>query len=261
MKSISIDCLFAVNFCLNYVAIRLCTTILRVYCKNLRRHTAAAVLIAALECASCLFPRYLTVFVLTSISFWVVFTVFWRADIALLYTGLSLWTGLLMTFVMKFFKGVLPMDEVVITKTQFNKKRLILAVLTLAVLTLLKLYFDKAGKRPKNACLEIVYKDKKVKLFALRDTGNMLKDPLSGRPVAVLSRDAAKKLGLSESSIMDAESKVRVIPIKSVGYTGILYAFVPREATVDGKKQNICIALDTKNGDFSGYDAIIPSNI
>ena len=261
MKSISIDCLFAVDFCINYVDIRLCTTILQVYCKNLRRHTAAAVLIAVLECASCVFPRYLSTFVLTAISFLVVFTVFCRMDVALLYSGLSLWTGLSLTFVMKFFKGVLPMDEVVITRSQFDKKRLIFAVLTLAGLTLLKLYFDKAGKRPKNACLEIVYKDKKVKLFALRDTGNMLKDPLSGRPVAVLSRDAAKKLGLSENSVMDAESKVRVIPIKSVGHTGILYAFVPKTAAVDGKKQNICIALDPKNGDFSGYDAIIPSNI
>jgi len=262
MNSISIDCLFAVNFCLDFLALRLCTTILSHHGYE-RRHTAAALTLAALECASCVFPRLFPAYLWALISVILVFLTYFRVDMALLYSGFSLWTGILMTFAMKFFKGVLQLEEEVRVETaaQFDKKRLILAALTLTALTFLKIYFDKTQKRPEKACLEVVYKGKKASLCALRDTGNMLKDPLSGRPVAILSKDAAKKLGVGENIVMDAASKVRVIPVKSVGHTGILYAFVPQIATVDGKKQSICIALDPKNADFSGYDAIIPSNL
>lgn len=261
MNSISIDCLFAVNFCLDFLALRLCTTILGHSRQDQRRHMAAALILAAIECAACVFPRLFNANILALASVVVVFWAYFRVDIALLYSGISLWTGILMTFVMKFFKGVLQLDEGVGVEAvaQFDKKRLIFAALTLAALTFLKLYFDKTQKRPEKACLEVVYKGKKASLCALRDTGNMLRDPLSGRPVAILSKDAAKKLGVGEDIVMDAASKVRVIPVKSVGHTGILYAFVPQIATVDGKKQSICIALDPKNSDFSGYDAIIPS--
>lgn len=263
MNSISIDCLFAVNFCLDYVALRLCTTILKKDTRkqNLSKHTLAALIIAALECVSCVIPRYLPVFLLAIISFFTVSLLFSDTAFALLYLCVSLWTGILLTFVMNFFKGALPMNEVVTLQTQFSKKRFVLAGAVLVSLIVLKIYFDRLQKRSEKASLEVVYKNQKARFSALRDSGNLLRDPLSGRPVAVLSRAAAEKLGIGADLITDAASKVRVIPVKSVGYTGILYAFVPRSAMIDGKKQNICVALDPKNRDFSGFDAIIPANM
>lgn len=75
--------------------------------------------------------------------------------------------------------------------------------------------------------VELCYGDRSLQLTALRDTGNTLKDPLTGRPVLVVGAQAAKTLlGLSVEQLqkpvesMGLIPGLRLIPYRSVGQPG-----------------------------------------
>lgn len=70
-------------------------------------------------------------------------------------------------------------------------------------------------------------------LRALIDTGNSLKDPVTGWPVAVLSKDQAEKI----SRICDSEqfSKITVIPYRTVGRSGVMFGVRPDRIIIDGR--------------------------
>jgi len=82
--------------------------------------------------------------------------------------------------------------------------------------------------------MELHYKDVKLKLTAMQDTGNTLRDPITGDYVIIIGADAATKLtGLTKSQLEDPISAVgnacisglRLIPYKSVGQSqGMLLA-------------------------------------
>ena len=79
--------------------------------------------------------------------------------------------------------------------------------------------------------VELNYKDKHIALTALQDTGNTLRDPVTGQQVLVIGADAAKKLtGLTVEQLkkpvesVDAIQGLRLIPYHSVGARGFLLA-------------------------------------
>ena len=261
MIEISLDCLFLVNFCLNYLSIRLCTTILKRKVTDMRKIGVASAVISLIECASCVAPKIFNIYLLTVLGFLTVYFLLSSLISALLYTCFSLWSGVLLTYIMKIFKGVIPMSDALASDLRFDTGKLMAAGSALIVLLLIKYCLGKSQKKVGFANMSISYKDKTATLRALRDSGNLLRDPLSGRSVAILSQNGAKKLGVNDDLLTDPTLRIRVIPIKTVGYTGILYAFIPSSAEIDGKKKSICVALDPQNTDFSGCDAIIPSNI
>lgn len=72
--------------------------------------------------------------------------------------------------------------------------------------------------------VELRYQDKKLTLTALRDTGNTLRDPVTGKPVLVVGADVAKLLtGLSRQQLekpvesVSALPGLRLIPYRTVG--------------------------------------------
>lgn len=80
--------------------------------------------------------------------------------------------------------------------------------------------------------VELVHKGKRVRLTALRDTGNTLHDPITGKPVLVVGADVAEQLtGLSKSQLQRPAEAVgaipglRLIPYRAVGReNGLLLA-------------------------------------
>ena len=256
--SVSLDCLFAVNLCTDLLLLKFFVPPRPPYSQKFPRLLCAA-FIAVCECLGCVFPRIFSAPVLLFITFGTVLAFSKSFYRAFLYVGASFSLGVLMTFAMKLLKGVKEMNES--PKVTFRKdpSRIALSVFLCALLILVKIVADRRAKKPKNAVLSVTFRGKSVKLKALRDSGNLLKDPMSGRSVAVISSRAANKLSLSVSTIDIAH--VRIIPVKSVGYTGMLYGFIPDLAFVDGKKLKLCVAIDQKSPDFSGYDAIIPEDL
>ena len=77
--------------------------------------------------------------------------------------------------------------------------------------------------------VEIFYNDKQIRMNALCDSGNLLKDPVSGNSVLVVGRDICEELtGLSINQLrnpVETLSKtsipgLRLIPYKTVGQSG-----------------------------------------
>lgn len=79
--------------------------------------------------------------------------------------------------------------------------------------------------------VELRYGPKCIRVTALRDTGNTLRDPASGKPVLVLGADAAQELtGLSPQQLrtpvesMEALPGLRLIPYRAICGSGLLLA-------------------------------------
>ena len=94
--------------------------------------------------------------------------------------------------------------------------------------------------------------DKRLSLTALKDTGNSLRDPISGEQVLVLGCDQAEELtGLSREQLEKPTETLernpgrglRLIPYHAVGKTGLLLAMRMGEVRWDGKKRECIVAF------------------
>ncbi len=113
----------------------------------------------------------------------------------------------------------------------------------------------------------LVHRGKKRQLTALRDTGNTLKDPISGEPVLVVGADIARDLlGLSIDILKDPictveQGKVpglRLIPYRSVGNPyGMLVALRLDEVWVGKERTGGLVAFAPETiGRGEGYQAL-----
>lgn len=111
------------------------------------------------------------------------------------------------------------------------------------------------------------------RLTLLSDSGNMVKDPFSARPVVIINPaciDNELLLAITgdNHSVTDTQYrhiKPRVVPVKTVSGTSLLYAFIPQSMYIieNGKRHRIdCIvAIDTNDNRFFGKDGIIPATL
>lgn len=112
-----------------------------------------------------------------------------------------------------------------------------------------------------------------AELTALRDTGNTLRDPITGAGVLVVDWTVMKKLlpkieikCISEPQIlMQAlglhypNLRPRLIPYKTIGVShGMLVAIRPEEVKLSGKKENLLVAFSpVAVSDGGGYQALV----
>lgn len=85
-------------------------------------------------------------------------------------------------------------------------------------------------------------------LNALIDTGNSLNEPVTGRPVAVISRTAGKII--CEELGPEQDTRSCVIPYKTIGEKGIMYGIKPDFMVLDDRKISE-IVLGIGENDFS----------
>lgn len=102
---------------------------------------------------------------------------------------------------------------------------------------------------------------------ALRDTGNLLTDPVTGRGVLVAGADIAREmLGLTEEELrspVETMAKMerpglRLIPYRAVGQPlGMLLAVKMDEVRIDGEESGTLVAFaPQKIGSAEGYQAL-----
>ena len=93
-----------------------------------------------------------------------------------------------------------------------------------------------------------------------RDSGNDLHDPVTGRAAAVADRRALAPLlppmpddPVEAFGQLQGRGAFRLLPYRAVGANGLLLAFRPDEIEVDGKSEDLLIALSpTPVGDGEG---------
>ncbi len=130
-----------------------------------------------------------------------------------------------------------------------------------------------AVKAPRRtALLSVTLPSGRVTLRALVDTGNVLSDPISGRPAAVCEASVLSKalgpacelepIGALEalSSLPGLAGRVTLLPYSSVGHSGMLAAIRPERVEVDGEAADMLIALTSQKLD-GGYEAVIPAQL
>lgn len=115
--------------------------------------------------------------------------------------------------------------------------------------------------------LVIRYLGQAVRLTALRDTGNTLRDPITGEPVLVIGVDAARKLtGLTAAELRSPLETIgkgsvpglRLIPYRAVGQPGgMLLAMRFGDVRLGEQKGPALVAFaPDKIGGSDGYQAL-----
>ena len=115
--------------------------------------------------------------------------------------------------------------------------------------------------------LEIHNGSRNVKLLALHDTGNTLRDPITGEQALVISRSAAARLtGLTEQQISQPLETLasrclpglRLIPFRTVGSSsGMMLAMGIEDVFIGGRKKRSLVAFSPENFDRAvAYQAL-----
>ncbi len=101
--------------------------------------------------------------------------------------------------------------------------------------------------------VELSYGDKRIHLTALCDTGNTLRDPVTGRPVLIVGADVAHKLtGLSVQQLKSPVltmtqspiSGLRLIPYRAIGTDGgLLLALRMQDVSIGNWKGSSLVAF------------------
>ncbi len=123
----------------------------------------------------------------------------------------------------------------------------------------------KAGQQ-RYVSVTICYGGKRAEVTALVDTGNTLRDPLSGRPVLVVDETVAAKLAgftsqqLShpvETLASGTFSGLRLIPYTAIGNTaGMLLGVRPDSIVIDGKESEYMVAFAPQRLGQGRYQAL-----
>ena len=141
-------------------------------------------------------------------------------------------------------------------------------------------FFKRRGSGA-SAMLTIEENDKSVTLSALVDSGNLLSDPLSARPVILVRRRELAGLlapcvfsllegGSTEGELpLSAQRKIRIIPVEGIGGKRTLVGYLPDAILVFQKetekhKQAVDAVLaicDAGIRDFDGHAAILPAKL
>ncbi len=141
---------------------------------------------------------------------------------------------------------------------------LIMAAAGVAVLCRLGLSAPLGAQ--KYCTVELQWQGKTLDLLALRDTGNTLRDPVSGQTVLVLGEQVGKKMGLTPRELQDPVGTltsgtlqgVRLIPYRAVGQPGgLLLGLRMEQVKVDGKIVSPLVAFAPGPiGTEDGYQAL-----
>lgn len=114
--------------------------------------------------------------------------------------------------------------------------------------------------------VELEYGGKRLRMQALRDTGNCLRDPMTGKGVMVIGADAAGELtGLTAQQLrtpletMGAIPGLRLIPYKAVGSSGFLLALKLPQVRIGNWKGGYTVAFAPEG--LEGMDALIGGSV
>ena len=197
----------------------------------------------------------------------------------LVYTAISMALGGMMTALFELFNRTSLLDGVDASEGDgISIWTFFLLALISGVLTLLGGRFFRKRTAQTRASISVSYGGKTVRLSALTDSGNLLREPLSGKPCIVANVAAMEKIlpreivfaakhdptSIERLSPQHAKS-LRMIPANTATGRGILLGLRAEKITVDcgrGEKAvDATIALSEIGTSADGTDALLPSEL
>lgn len=176
------------------------------------------------------------------------------------YFGVSMGTGGCMTAMYSLLNRMdLPLSSVKDNPDGISVWLFGLLALVSGIVAMIGGKLFKNASSTEISTVNITYGGKTASLRGMIDTGNMLKDPISGKPVIIIDKRSLKEL-MPEETITKAmngdalgvirennENKIRLISVKTAAGSSIACAFVPQRITVDtcGKRgRSKCTEID-----------------
>ena len=256
------DVLFAINFSMDFLSLFICSMILKRKTSRVRIILSSLIgaLYGVLDVVLRL-DKIFSVILCIAFSFVMCIIAFWGIKIKNIFASTALLLGigamlggimsLIYSALNKIFMGYLANIQ---PSTAYNGARFFLIASITAIVSIIFAKIFLKEKNNKTAIIKIEYDGKEYKIEGLVDSGNKLKEPISQKPVVLISKGVA----LSEKITALDDKYKRFIPYGDVSGKGILKGIIPRkiyinDALVDGV---ICVS-DKK--DFFGFDALIPS--
>ncbi len=107
--------------------------------------------------------------------------------------------------------------------------------------------------------MTVTYGGRTISLRALVDTGNTLRDPITGERVTVLSPELGLRMGIPAAVLADPAGAmmpgIRLIPARTVGGGGLLAALRCDAVTIGGRAGGTLVAFAREsfgNGEYQG---------
>lgn len=165
-------------------------------------------------------------------------------------------------------EGTIPMEN------NNGKLKGIFAVAIIAVYVIVRLMTSVKSK--KSVTVKATLKSSQVTFNALCDSGNLMRDPISGDPVIAVSYEIIQKLcgkeltcamlSLDFPVLSQSGLRIRIIPHRTENGSDTLAGFAPdRVFVISGKNQNAvrCILIPKKcdKNYFAGYSATVPATL
>ena len=156
-----------------------------------------------------------------------------------------------------------------------NRKLLffsIVVLLSIGVFKMIVSFFSNIESEG-NVEIEIAFGDKRLRLEAFVDSGNLAIDPMDMRPVLFIKSNVAADIfpenviSLRDPDSLDrsVRKRIRLIPISRSGATHVLTGVRVDSVSIITKDKReeigVTVAIDKDEGSFGGYDALLPSAV
>ena len=116
--------------------------------------------------------------------------------------------------------------------------------------------------QPRCVTVEIRHNGHRLTLTALIDSGNLLRDPITGLPVIVISRRAAQRLTMLPQPGRLAPG-MRLMSVRTIAGTTLMAVFRPSAVFLEEKgawrETNAIIGLSPDG--YEGFQALVPSSL
>lgn len=133
----------------------------------------------------------------------------------------------------------------------------------------------KKLRERKKASVYIRIGDKDITVSGLCDSGNLLCEPAGSLPclicnfqviepllpIGIIPFFRDKRLGLLQYADSETARRIRLVPMKSIGGSGILPGIIPDEIRINGEAKKLCVVCDTDSSAYDGAESVIPASV
>ena len=282
------DILFIVNFSMDFLALYITSRILHARC-----HFAALVLGSGIGAVYGIISLVasgnatLNTAINTAIAMLMCYIVYGAPSAIILirntlcFYGISFLMGGVMTGVFNLAnrglngRGIVINGDTATLYSEISPGTFMLVALISVLISYVCSAILKKCRDVKRSHLYIRIKDKEVECNGITDTGNLLCDPVSALPCvictlrifeallpkSVISVFRDKNIGILEYTDPEFAKKIRIIPMHSVGGSGIIVGIIPDEIKIDGQYKQICLACDPSAKCFAETESVIPASV
>ncbi len=282
------DILFIVNFSMDFLALYISSRLLHHNC-----HLASLIMAAGIGAVYGVTSLFLSgngllnTLINTAVALLMCYIVFGAVSILMLirntlcFYGISFLMGGVMTGIYNLAnKGIIGRGVVI----NGNSASLVseippMTFLIIAAASVLFSYVCSAVtarvKARKKASVYIRIGKRNVNITGLCDSGNLLCEPAGSLPCLICSLKSIEpllpigliplfrdmKLGLLEYTDPELAKRIRLVPMRSVGGSGIRPGIIPDEIRINGESKQLCVVCDRENENYAGAESIIPASV